>query len=124
MPKSNVLTWEVFLSSDKRDPWKERDKNVSSFAVDGDRGHTRGGVSMEGNTDFSRRPGIGNHQLVIITHLLQVALSLQHIDELFIWLAQSMEERLNIQLIQFWANQAYLNGVSAPKLRARARHNP
>src|SRR5260370_1598129 len=81
---------------------------------------------MEGNEGFStrsHRPGGGNPQLVIITQLLQIVTNMQHIDELFLWLSYTIGQRLNIPVIQLWANQARTTGQSSTELRVVASQN-
>src|SRR5581483_9969018 len=68
--------------------------------------------------------GAANHQLVIITQLLQIAANLRHIDEMLLWLSHSIGQRLELEAIQFWTNQNYISGQSSVKLRAMAcRHS-
>ena len=81
---------------------------------------------MDGNEGFSthsHRPGGGNPQLVIITQLLQIVTNMQHIDELFLWLSHSIGQRLNIEVLQLWTNQAYTTGQYSPELRVIASQN-
>src|SRR5690349_2223482 len=82
---------------------------------------------METNEDFPlhpHQPAAGNHQLVIITQLLQIAANIRHIDEMLLWLAHSIGQRLDLKAIQFWTNQNHINGQSSTKLRAMAcRHS-
>jgi hypothetical protein len=80
--------------------------------------------SNEGFSPLSHRPGGGNPQLVIITQLLQIVTNMQHIDELFLWLSHSIGQRLNIPVLQLWANQAYASGQSSVELRVMASQNP
>lgn len=68
------------------------------------------------NDRFS--PTASNHRLVIITQLLQLAEHMRHIDELFLWLSHILIQRLDIQIIQFWANQPQSPNPSDPELRA------
>ncbi len=81
---------------------------------------------MENNEDFipltQRTAGGANHQLVIITQLLQIAANIRHIDEMLLWLTHSIGQRLNLEAIQFWTNQNHLNvnRQSSTKLRAMA----
>ena len=81
---------------------------------------------MDGNEGFSthsHRPGGGNPQLVIITQLLQIVINMQHIDELFLWLSHSIGQRLNIEVLQLWTNQAHTTGQYSPELRVTASQN-
>jgi hypothetical protein len=81
----------------------------------------------ENNEGFStysnRRPSGGNPQLVIITQLLQIVTNMQHIDELFLWLSHTIGERLDVPVIQLWANQAHTTGAYSTELRVAASQN-
>ncbi len=63
---------------------------------------------------------MGNHQLVIITRLLQVVETMETIDELFAWLAEMIIQRMDVQVVQFWAMQAYTHGRESCALRTMA----
>src|SRR5260370_33849731 len=81
---------------------------------------------MDGNEGFStrsHRPGGGNPQLVIITQLLQIIPNMQHIDELFLWLSHIIGQRLDVPVIQLWANQAHTTGQYSTELRVVASQN-
>ncbi len=80
--------------------------------------------SNEGFSPHTHRPGGGNPQLVIITQLLQIVTNMQHIDELFLWLSHSIGQRMNIPVLQLWANQAYISGQPSVELRVMASQNP
>ena len=60
---------------------------------------------------------MGNHQLVIITRLLEVVENMQSMDELFVWLADMMMQRMDVQVMQFWAIQNYRSGRVGCELR-------
>ena len=66
---------------------------------------------------------MGNHQLIIITRLLQVVETMENIDELFEWLAEMIMQRMNVQVVQFWAMQAYMHGRVSCELRSMACQN-
>ncbi len=68
-------------------------------------------------------PVMGNHQLVIITQLLQIAGSMRHIDELFLWLSHMLVQRLDVSVIQFWAIQNAGTHIPATELRTMASQN-
>lgn len=68
-------------------------------------------------------PAASNHRLVIITQLLQIAGNMRHIDELFLWLSHTLVQRLDIQVIQFWANQLESTSPYAPTLRVTVCQN-
>jgi hypothetical protein len=60
---------------------------------------------------------MGNHQLVIITRLLEVVETMQSMDELFVWLADMLMQRMDVQVVQFWAMQNYKSGRVGCELR-------
>ena len=64
---------------------------------------------------------MGNHQLVIITRLLEVVEMMQNMDELFAWLADTMMQRMDLQVVQFWAMQNYNSGRVSYELRTTAQ---
>jgi hypothetical protein len=68
----------------------------------------------------SHRIGPGNQQLVIITQLLQMSVSMRHIDEMFLWLSHIIGQRLNVDVLQFWAYQGHITGRYSAELRAAA----
>ncbi|HWS84052.1 MAG TPA: hypothetical protein VN207_07305 [Ktedonobacteraceae bacterium] len=71
----------------------------------------------------SQRIGGGNQQLVIITQLLQMSVNMRHIDEMFLWLSHIIGQRLNVDVLQFWAYQAHVTGQYSAELRATASQN-
>src|SRR6476660_5878770 len=80
---------------------------------------------MTNNEDGLQSPriGSGNQQLVIITQLLQMSVNMRHVDEMFLWLSHIMGQRLNIDVLQFWAYQAHVTGHYSTELRAAASQN-
>jgi hypothetical protein len=74
-------------------------------------------------THSSKSRIMGNHQLIIITRLLQHVETMQNIDELFTWLSEMMIERMDIQVVQFWSMQGYSNGQAGCNLRTMAQQN-
>src|SRR5437660_4816769 len=80
---------------------------------------------MANNEDgaHSQRIDGGNQQLVIITQLLQMSVNMRHIDEMFLWLSHIIGQRLNVDVIQFWAYQAHVTGQYSAELRATASQN-
>jgi len=80
---------------------------------------------MANNEDGIQSPriGSGNQQLVIITQLLQMSVNMRHVDEMFLWLSHIMGQRLNIDVLQFWAHQGHITGHFSTELRAAASQN-
>jgi len=75
---------------------------------------------MENDRRFTRSSfqQRGNPQLAILTHLVQVSSTMEHIDEMFLWLASAMVQQLEVQLLQIWALQAFSTRQIAMELRA------
>jgi len=69
-------------------------------------------------TSFDR--DIYRQRLAISMQLLKTTKSMHHIDELFMWLAHEMIQRLHVQVIQFWAIQAFRTGLYSLELRTSA----
>jgi hypothetical protein len=67
---------------------------------------------------------MGNHQLVIITRLLEIVETLQNMDELFAWLANMMMQRMDVQVVQFWTTQNYSSGRVGYELRTTVQQSP
>ncbi len=63
---------------------------------------------------------MGNHQLIIITRLLQVVETMKNIDELFEWLSEMIVQRMDVQVVHFWAMQAYMHERVSCELRSMA----
>ncbi|BCL82274.1 hypothetical protein ccbrp13_47390 [Ktedonobacteria bacterium brp13] len=83
--------------------------------------------SMEENKQNRNAPpplsGAKKQPIVLIAQLMQNMLHMQHIDEVFIWLAQAMVQHLEIPLVQCWALQADTSGQVHVQLRALAVQN-
>jgi hypothetical protein len=56
--------------------------------------------------------------MALIAQLVKTAPSIRTIDDLFFWLASTMVERFDVQVVQFWANQLYHTGQIFTELRA------
>ncbi len=68
-------------------------------------------------------PGMGNHQLVVISQLLRIIDNVQHIDDLFLWLAHTLLRRLSIDVIQLWTQQSHVGGQVTLELRTMVARN-
>ena len=69
------------------------------------------------STSFLR----ANRQLpVTLTQLFRASMEMHHIDEFLTWLAYLMVRDLNVQVMQFWANQASSTNRTSIVLRATA----
>lgn len=65
----------------------------------------------------------GYQQLAIITQLLQMSGNMRHIDEMFLWLSHCIGQRLHIDVLQLWTNQAHTTGQYSAELRVTASQN-
>ena len=57
---------------------------------------------------------------VTMTQLLRASTQMHHIDEFLTWIAQLTTRNLNVQAMQFWANQAHSTKGTSVVLRAMA----
>ncbi len=60
----------------------------------------------------------------IISQLMQSAASMYHMDELFLWMANTFVQQLGVSAVQFWVTQAYMGGKYHIELRSVASQNP
>jgi hypothetical protein len=72
--------------------------------------------------DFPTRD-VNELQITLVTQLLQVVMTMHHIDELLQWLAYAIVQYFNIQLTQFWANQMNQAGRLGVQLRMIVRQD-
>ncbi len=75
------------------------------------------------DTHTSAQRIMGNHQLIIITQLLQVVDTMESIDELFTWLSEMIMQRMDVQVVQFWTMQVHAQQQMSCELRTMARQN-
>ncbi len=81
---------------------------------------------MERNKSMSSIPpqaGIGSQPIALVSQLRQQVPQMQHIDEMFAWMAHALMTQWQIPLIQFWAAQAHSTGQPQAELRAVASRN-
>ena len=71
----------------------------------------------EGRAGRSFHGSLDDAQHAVSRQLMQVVVSTQHMDELLYWLARSFVQLFNIQVVQFWAVQAWQNGQQSLELR-------
>lgn len=79
--------------------------------------------SVTVKNNYPTQPGMGNHQLVIISQLLQIIDNMQHIDELFLWLVHTLLRRLGIDVVQLWTLQSHVGGQATLELRTMVSRN-
>lgn len=76
------------------------------------------------DSDYSvPNPLEGMQPVVLTQQLMQQVAKMQHVDEIFLWLAQTISTRLNIPVVQFWATQAYSSAQPRTELRAQVTQN-
>lgn len=61
--------------------------------------------------------------VAIISQLLQDVTNMQHIDEIFMWIASTLVQRVGMKSVQAWAMQADSRGAWHIKLRASSSQN-
>lgn len=82
---------------------------------------------MEDNRNLSTSPGTSGERIqpiALITQLMQNMNMMHHVDEVFLWLANTIVRRLDIPVVQFWAPQLDNTGRSHGVVRASACQNP
>jgi hypothetical protein len=84
-------------------------------------------ASMEGDqntSNSSKNPRESGQAIALIAQFMQSTVSMQHIDEVFLWLSKAMAQQLGIPVVEFWANQCYTTSRPQIELRAAACLNP
>ena len=71
-----------------------------------------------------QQPGSGSQAIALISQLRQQMPNMQHIDDVFLWLSQTIVHQWQIPLIQFWATQSYTTGELRLELRTTASQSP
>src|SRR5690349_9382944 len=71
----------------------------------------------------SLQPGAKNHYRTILTQLLQIIERLEHIDDVFLWLANQMVPQLGIDALQIWTAQVTHIQQAIPTLRASSLYD-
>lgn len=66
---------------------------------------------------------MSHQQIAFKRQLFQALPSMHHIDELLQWLASSLVQRFNIQMLLFWTNHTATTGQQVAQLRATARQD-
>lgn len=78
-------------------------------------------MDMYGDGDSSSSGDTSRQQKAILAQLFKVTQTMEQIDQLFRWLADSVVQRFNIQLIQFWTSHMDAVGFMTLQLRTQAR---
>jgi hypothetical protein len=81
---------------------------------------------MERNEAGLRRslqPGAKNHHLTILAQLLQAIERMEHIDDVFLWLANQMVPQLGIDSLQIWTTQVTQSQQILQSLRATSLYD-
>lgn len=82
---------------------------------------------MEENADSFRPPDVSRGRgrpILLIAQLMKQVAGMQHVDEVFLWLAQAMIQHLDITVVQFLAIQRDSAGQLRTELRAAAGQDP
>jgi hypothetical protein len=66
----------------------------------------------------------GMRPVAIVSQLLQKVVNIHHIDELLMWIANTMVQSLDIDTVQIWAAQARATGILYTRLRATVSQYP
>ena len=74
-------------------------------------------MNNRGTGDDSSQTNLGRGQSLASTQLLKAATNMHHIDELFLWIAHTMVQNFDAQVVQFWATQSTRTGQYYIRLR-------
>ncbi len=80
--------------------------------------------SMEGLPQPVNQPRENIQPVRLISQLMQSAASMRHMDELFLWMANTFVQQLGASSAQVWVTQAYASGKYHIELRSAASQNP
>lgn len=80
-------------------------------------------MNNRGTGGNSSQINSGRGQSLVSTQLLKVATSMRHIDELFLWLAQTIVQNFDVQVVEFWATQSTRTGQYLIQLRTMVRQD-
>ena len=79
---------------------------------------------MYGTHDDSSSMDINEQQMTIGVQLIRTITTMRQVDELFRWLAYTIVQRLDVQFIQFWTNQANQTNQFNVQLRSMVSQDP
>ncbi|GHO46660.1 hypothetical protein [Ktedonospora formicarum] len=68
----------------------------------------------------SKSPEERRQPIALVARLMQDAPNMRHVDEVFLWLSQTIAKHLDITVVQFWTTQLDSNGQFHAALRALA----
>lgn len=80
-------------------------------------------MNPDGTSNTPPFKDLSKEQMELTKQLMQVVAKVRHIDELLQWVANAFVEHFDIQLLQFWTNQANPDGRLAPLLRMVAHRD-
>ena len=80
-------------------------------------------MNNRGTGGDSSQINVGRGQALVGTQLLRVATNMRHIDELLLWLAQTLVQNFDVQVAQFWAAQSTRTGQYFIQLRTMVRQD-
>lgn len=73
--------------------------------------------------NHSSTDDINRRQMTVMAQLFRAVTTMNHIDELFRWLAYMMVQRFDVQLTQLWANQNDYADLNVVRLRSMVRQD-
>ena len=79
--------------------------------------------SLPAWNSYPTQPRMGNHQLVVISQLLQIIEQVQHVNDVFSWLVHTLLQRFGLDVIQLWTLQGQTEGQATLELRAMVSRN-
>jgi hypothetical protein len=80
-------------------------------------------MSIHGDDSNPSSTDISKQQMKFLTQLFRMMPTFKHIDELFQWLAYTIAQQYNAQLIQFWAHHTNTMGQHIVQLRTMVCQN-
>lgn len=80
-------------------------------------------MNSRGPGGNSSHPNFGRGQSLVSGQLVKAATNMHHIDELFLWLAHTIVQNFDVQVVQFWAIQSTRSGQYFTQLRTMLRQD-
>src|SRR5713226_4251327 len=79
---------------------------------------------MDDFSSYDNSSNEGMRPVAVVSQLLQGVANIHHIDELLMWIANTMIQSSGVDAVQVWATQAHTTGALYIKLRASASQRP
>src|SRR6202011_2194959 len=80
-------------------------------------------MNSRGTGGNSSQTNLGRGQSLVSTQLLKAATNMRHIDELFLWIAHTIVQNFDVQIVQFWATQLTRTDQYFIQLRTMVRQD-